>query len=108
QGNLDVAGAEFHRIVEVAELALVPHLYRPPMAAFVLADPHAFGVVAISAEGGCAGRADPFRTALMPAFLVFKPLLERFHQLVEAAKRLHQLLFIFAQMLLCEPAKPFL
>src|SRR5688572_29291881 len=47
QRDLDVARAEFDGIVEIFELALVPHLYRASVAAFVLADPDPFGIVAI-------------------------------------------------------------
>src|SRR5690606_28848802 len=100
QRHLDVAGAELDRIVEIPEFALVPDLDRAAMAALVLADAHAFGVVAIGAEGRGAGGADPFRAALMPALLLFEPLPQRLHQLVKAAQRLDQLLLLVGQVLL--------
>ncbi len=57
QGDLDVAGAELDRIVEVLVLALVPDLDRLAVAAFVLADTDALGVVAIGANGEVAAVA---------------------------------------------------
>ncbi len=51
QGDLDVARAQFHRVVEVFEFAPVPDLDRAPVAGAVLADAHPFGVVAVGAEG---------------------------------------------------------
>src|SRR3989338_1230814 len=74
QRNLDVAGAEFLLVIQIAEFALVPDLDRALVAALVLADPHAFGVVAISAKGRGACGADPFIAALMAALLFGKPL----------------------------------
>ncbi len=108
QRHLDVARAEFDGVVEIPELAPVPHLDGAAVAALVLADAHAFGIVAIGAEGRGAGRADPFRAALVAALLLLQPLLQRLHQLVEAAERLDQLLFLLGQVLLGELAQPFL
>ena len=51
QRELDVARAELDLIVEIPELALVPHLDRAVVAIAVLADAHALGIVAICAEG---------------------------------------------------------
>src|SRR4029077_6471313 len=87
QRHLDVAGAELDGIVEVAVFALVPDLDRAAVAALLLADADALGVVAVGAEGGGAAGADPLRAALVAAFLLFQPLLERLHQLVPAAER---------------------
>ena len=39
---------------------------------------------AIGPEGGCSRGADPFAAALMPAFLLAQPLLQRLPQLVPA------------------------
>ena len=58
------------RVVEIPELAPVPDFHRAAVAAFVLADAHAFRIVAIGAEGRGAGRADPFRAALVAALLL--------------------------------------
>ena len=85
QRHLDVAGAQFDRIVEVAELALVPDLDRAAVAAFVLADAHALGVVAVSAKGRGASGADPFAAALMAALLLGQSLAQAAHQLLKAA-----------------------
>jgi hypothetical protein len=74
----------------------------------MLADAHPFRVVAIGAEGRGAAGADPFRAALVPAFLFLEPLLQGFHQLVEAAQRLDQLLFLLGQVSFGQPAEPFL
>src|SRR5207244_9033085 len=72
QRQLDVAGAEFDGIVEVAELAAVPDLYRAAVAPILLADAYAFGIVAVRAEGRGAGGAYPFAPALMPLPLLGK------------------------------------
>ena len=50
QGDLDVAGAEFQRVVQVLELALVPHLHGAEVTVVVLADAHPFRVVAVGPE----------------------------------------------------------
>ena len=84
QRHLDVAGAQFARVVQVLELALVPDLDRFLVLAFP-ADTHAFGVVAGIAIGGGAAGADPFIAALMALFLLGKALLHGLHQLVPVA-----------------------
>ena len=86
--DLDRSRADFAGIVEVAEGALVPDLDGPLVSRAVLPDADAFGVVAIGAEGGCPGGADPLVAALMAALLLFQPLFQGFHELVEPAKRL--------------------
>jgi hypothetical protein len=77
------------------------------VAAFLLADAHAFGVVAIGAEGAGAGGADPLAAALMAALLFGQPLAQRFHQLVEPAQRLDRGLFLGAQVLFGQLFQPF-
>src|SRR6202012_586853 len=74
----------------------------------LLADAHAFRVIAIGAEGRGAGRADPFRAALMPTLLLFQTLLQRLHHLVPAAERLDQRLLLVGEVLLGELPEPFL
>ena len=69
------------------------------MAAFILADAHAFGVVAISTKGRGPGGADPLVAALMAALLLFEAFFECFHQLVEAAQSFDLGFFLFRQML---------
>ena len=108
QRHLDVAGAKLDRVVEVAELALVPNLDGAAVAAAVLANAHALGIVAIGAEGRGAGGADPLGAALVPALLLLKPLLQCFHQLVETAKRLDQLFFLVGEVFFGKTAQPFL
>ena len=51
QRDLDVACAELDRVVEVAELALVPHLDCRAVAGGLAADADALGVGAVVAEG---------------------------------------------------------
>jgi len=51
EGDLDVAGAQFDGVVEVLVFALVPDLDGLAVAALVLADPDALGVIAVGAEG---------------------------------------------------------
>src|SRR6202043_2359064 len=65
QRDLDVADAEFDIAVEIPEFALVPHLHRAIVAVLLLADPDAFGIVALRAERRGSCRADPFVAALM-------------------------------------------
>ena len=76
QRDLDVARAELALAVEVAELALLPHLDRAAVPARP-ADPHAFGVVAAMAERRGAAGADPFVAALVPPLLLGQPVLQR-------------------------------
>ncbi len=78
------------------------------VAAFILADPDALGVVAIGAEGRCAGRAYPFRSTLVAAFLFLKTLTQGFHKLVETAQRFDQFLLFLGQMFFRQPPQPFL
>src|SRR5690606_1427060 len=49
QSDLDIAGAQFDAVVQIAVFALLPDLDRPAMLARP-ADAHAFGVVAAVAE----------------------------------------------------------
>ena len=107
QRHLDVAGAEFDVAVEVLELALVPHLHGAEIAVLVLADAHAFGIVAVGAERRGAAGADPFVAALVAAFLLLEPLAQRLDQFVEAAHRLDLLLLLLGQIFLGELLQPF-
>src|SRR5690606_23286406 len=89
-----IARADLDIVVEILELALVPHFHRALVAAFLLADAHAFGIVAIGAEGRRAGRADPLVAALVAFLLFLHALLQRLHQLVPAAERFDLFLFL--------------
>src|SRR5690606_5094283 len=101
----DVARAELDRVVEVAELALVPHLHRRAVAGRVTPDADALGVRAIVAEGRAAAGTDPFVAALMAAFLLLEALAEGLHQLVPA-ELLEFGALLGRQMLLRHRAQP--
>src|ERR1700730_14189423 len=87
QRELDIAGAELDLVVEILELALVPHLHGAEIAVLVLADTHAFGIVAVGPERRGSGRPDPFAAALVPALLLGEPPAQGLEQLVETAQR---------------------
>ena len=84
QRDAHVAHAELDAVVEVLELALVPHLHGAEVAVAVLADADAFRVVAIGAEGRGARGADPFAAALVAALLLLQALLQGLEELVPA------------------------
>src|SRR6185295_20002529 len=84
QRDLDVARAQFLRVVVVLVGALVPHFHRTAIAALVLADADALRVDPIGAEWRGAPRADPLAAAFVALLLLLETLLERFHQLVPA------------------------
>ena len=69
------------------------------MTRFILADAHAFGVVAIGPEGRGACGADPFIAPLMAAFLFLEPFAQRLHQLVKTACGLDLGLFLGGEVL---------
>ena len=107
QRDLDVARAELDLVVEVLELAPVPHLHGAEVAVAVLADADAFRIVAVGAERRGAGGADPFLAALVAALLLLQPLLQGLEQLVEAAHRLDHLLLFLGEIFLGELLQPF-
>ena len=78
------------------------------MAAFLLADAHAFGVVAVGAEGRGARRADHLAAALVALLLLFEALLQRLHDLFPAAELFDLGFFLFGQELLGQRLQPFL
>ena len=86
QGDLEVARAELHVAVQVAELPGVPDLHGRPVPGLLLADADALGVEAVGAEGRLARRADPLVAALVAALLLLEALPEALHQLVPAAR----------------------
>src|SRR4029077_18643459 len=100
QRDLDVPGAELDLVVEVLELALVPHLHGAEVAVLVLADAHAFGIVAVGAVRRGAGRADPLAAALVAPLLLGEALPQLLHELLPAAHRLDLLLLLLAEQLL--------
>src|SRR5439155_12256466 len=107
QRHLDVAGAELDPVVEIPEVAPIPDLDGAPMAALVLADAHAFRVVAIGAERRGARGADPLAATLMTALLLGQPLPQGFEERVEATHRLDHRLLLLSQILLGELLQPF-
>ena len=108
QRQLDVARADLDVVVQVAELAPVPHLHRAAMAGLVLADPHAFGIVAIRPERRGPRGADPLRPALVPPLLLAQQFAQPVHQRLEPAHRLDLLHLLGRQQLLRHLAQPFL
>ena len=84
KGDLDIAGAKFHPVIQIAKFALVPNLDRAAVAALILPDAHAFGIVAISPKGRGARRADPFIATLMATLLCRQPLPQPLHQRVKS------------------------
>src|SRR5215467_9164737 len=102
QCELDIAGPELNGVVEIAELAEVPHLDGAAVAAPLLAHTYPFRVVAVGAKRRGAGGADPFAAALVPCSLLGETPAQRLHQLYPAAERLNQLLLFFGQKPLCE------
>src|SRR3546814_511303 len=101
------ARAEFDGIVEIAEVALLPDLDGLFLSAGS-ADAHAFRVVAAMTERTGAASADPFVAAFVALFLFFETLLQRFHQLVEAAEGLALGHLLGCQMLLRLQPQPVL
>src|SRR5207245_8643457 len=78
QRNLDVAGAELDAVVEVLELALVPHFDGAEVPVLALADAHAFRVVAMGAERRRVASDRPFRPVLLASLAACKTVLEGF------------------------------
>ena len=81
QRDLDVARAQFLRVVVVAVGALVPDLHRRLVAALA-ADADALRVLAAVTERRGAAGADPLAAAFVAFLLFFEPLFQRLHQLV--------------------------
>jgi hypothetical protein len=106
QRNFDIAGAKRDIAVEIAKLALVPHLHRAEVAVCVLADAYTLGIVPIGAEWRRASCADPLLATLVAAFLLGETLAQCLKQLVEAAERLDLLLFFLGEILLGELLEP--
>ena len=107
QRDAHVAHAELDAVVEILELALVPHLHGAEVAVLVLADADAFRVVAIGAIGRGAGGADPLVAALVAALLLLEALLQVLPELFPA-HGLDLLLLLVGEVALGELAQPFL
>ena len=69
QRDLDVAGAQFLLIVQIGAFALFSNLDGALVPALAT-DPHALGIIAAMAEGGCAAGADPLVAALVTPLLL--------------------------------------
>src|SRR5262245_44716837 len=106
QRELDVARAELDLVVEVLELALVPHLDGSEVAVLVLADAHPFGIVAEGAERRGAGGADPLVAALVAVLLLLHALAQGLEQLVQPAHRLDLLLLLLGPVFVRELREP--
>src|SRR5690606_28863149 len=106
QRHLDVARANLDVAVEVLELAPVPDLDRAAVAALLLADAYAGGIVAVGAVGRGAAGADPFVAALVASLLLLETLPQRLHDLLPAAELLDALLVLLGQMQLAHEAQP--
>ena len=78
------------------------------MAGFLLADANAFRIVAIGAKRRRAAGTDPLVAAFMALLLLFEALLQRLHQLLEAAHGLDFVHLFLAQEFLGHLAQPFL
>ncbi len=104
--DLDIAGAQFDLIVVIAELTLIPDLYRAAMAGTPLADANALRVVAVSAERGTPRCADVSIAPLMALLLVFQTLAQGLHQLFPTAQRLDQRLLLGRKIELVAPRQP--
>src|SRR5690606_17715380 len=107
QRHLDVARAQFDRVVQVPVFALLPDLDRAAVAAGA-ADADALGVVAAVAEGAGSAGADPLVPALVALFLLLQALLQRLHQLVETAERLNLRLLLVGQVFFGQQPQPVL
>src|SRR5262249_23192221 len=107
QRHLDVAGAELDRVVEVAELALVPDLHGAEMPALVLAHAHAFRIVAPGAVRRRSTRPDPLVAALMAPLLLGETLGQRLQKLVEAAHGFDLPLLLLGEVFFRELLEPF-
>ncbi len=106
QRHLDVAGAELDLSVQILELALVPHLHRAEIAVGILADTHAFRIIAIGAERRRTRRADPLVAALVALLLLLHALAQGLEQLLEPAHRLDLFLLLLGEVFLRELLEP--
>jgi hypothetical protein len=71
-----------------------------------LADAHAFGIVAVGAEGRGARGADPFLAALVAPLLLFHALAQKLKELVQPADCLDLSLFLLGQIFFGEFLEP--
>jgi hypothetical protein len=106
QRDLYVARAELDVVGEVLEFALVPHLHGAEIPVAVLADAHAFGIVAVGAVRRGAGCPDPFLAALVTALLFGEPLAQRFEEFFETAHRLDLFLLLLGEVLFRQLLEP--
>src|SRR4029077_7433902 len=98
--------SELDGVVEVAVLALVPHLHRATVTRALLSDPDALRIVAIRAERRGGAGADPFSSALVALLLFAQALTQRLEQLVPATERFDLALLLLRQRALAERLQP--
>ena len=106
QGDLDIAGAQLYRVVEVLVFALLPHLDGLALTLAGIADANALRVVAARAKRAGAAGADPLVAAGMAFLLLIEALLERLDELVEATEGLDLCTLFVAQRALELLAQP--
>ena len=107
QRHFNVARAKLDTVIEIFEIALVPDFHRFEILVLVLADTHAFRIIAVRAKGRRAARANPFIAAFMAFFLLLKPLFQLFHNFFPAAQRLNFGLFFFGEEFFGQGFQPF-
>ncbi|KAG1649893.1 hypothetical protein GQR58_028549 [Nymphon striatum] len=73
----------------------------------MLTNTNTLRVISISSKWRCTGRANHLGTTLVAFVLLFQTLLQRFHELFPAAKRLNFFHLFFGKVLFCHLSKPF-
>src|SRR5690606_18566981 len=108
QGDLDVARTQLDRVIEVAELAPIPHFHGTLVSRAVLSNANTFRVVAVSTKRRSAAGADPLVATLVSFLLLFETFLERLHELVPSAQGFDLRLFLLAEDSLAQAFQPVL
>ena len=88
QGQLQVAGTQLHRVVEITVLAAVPDLDGAPLALALRPDADPLRVVAARAERRSAAGADPLAAALVALLLLLEAFAQGLEEFLPAAQRL--------------------
>ncbi len=108
EGDLQVARAELDLIVEVAELALVPHLHGARWRDSFWPIRIAHRVVAVRTEGRRAEGADPLAAARVALVLLREALAKLLEELLPAAARQGLLHLLRGEVPLCQLPQPLL
>jgi len=106
QGELQIARAQFHGVVEVAEVASLPDLDGTALSRAGGTDADALGVVAARAKRGGTAGADPLVAALVTLLLLTQALTQRLEQFVPASEGLDAALLSFRERALGECSHP--